>query len=48
MPIPKPQPQETAPKFMQRCMADDVMVQEYPNTKQRAAICAVQWRDSDN
>jgi len=43
MPIPQPKPKEDASAFMQRCMSDKVMQKEYPNTKQRAAICAVQW-----
>ena len=44
MPIPQPKPREKADAFMERCMSNKQMVKEYPNGKQRAAICAVQWR----
>ncbi len=43
MPIPKPVPEESEDKFMQRCMIDNVMVDEYPSIYQRRAICAKQW-----
>ena len=38
MPIPKPKNNESQNEFMQRCMSDEKMIQEYP-TEQRAAIC---------
>lgn len=38
MPIPKPNQNEKMSDFMQRCMGDDKMVNEY-ETEQRAAIC---------
>lgn len=38
MPIPKPKNSESQNEFMQRCMGDEKMIQEYP-TEQRAAIC---------
>lgn len=38
MPIPKPKPYERMSDFMQRCMGDDKMVQEY-ETEKRAAVC---------
>jgi len=44
MPLPQRKPTETRDKFMQRCMSDKVMVNEYPDKKQRLAICAVQWK----
>jgi hypothetical protein len=45
MPIPRPELDEKMEDFIGRCMADETMVQEYPNERQRLAICAVQWRD---
>ena len=39
MPIPKPGKKEDKEKFMSRCMGDPVMLKEYPDQKQRAAIC---------
>lgn len=44
MPLPKRTPTETREKFMQRCMSDKTMVNEYPDKAQRLAVCAVQWR----
>jgi hypothetical protein len=39
MPIPEPQPQEAKDEFIARCLRDSVMTKEYPDTRQRAAIC---------
>jgi len=39
MPIPEPKKQEEKRKFVSRCMGDSVMKKEYPDSKQRAAIC---------
>ncbi len=43
MPIPKPHKKEEKNDFISRCMGDDVMVKEYPDEKQRAAICYDAW-----
>lgn len=43
MPIPKPKKKESHDEFMSRCMADDLMNGEYPDEKQRYAICQAQW-----
>jgi HK97 family phage prohead protease len=43
MPIPKPTKDEKQDDFISRCMGDDVMVKDYPDEKQRAAICYSQW-----
>ncbi len=47
MPIPKPKKSEKQQDFIDRCMGDDVMVKDYPDTKQRYAICQKQWDDKD-
>jgi len=47
MPIPKPKNEEDHDEFMDRCMGDDVMNDEYPDEKQRAAVCEQQWKDKD-
>ena len=39
MPIPKRAKNEPPKQFMSRCMGDDVMKEEYPDQKQRTAIC---------
>ena len=46
MPFPKINLNETQEEFVQRCMADDTMVQEYPNEQQRLAICYLQGKRS--
>ncbi len=43
MPIPKPQSSESKKKFIQRCMGNNVMVKEFPDTSQRRAVCETQW-----
>ena len=30
-------------EFITRCMEDDTMKSEYPNQRQRVAVCAKQW-----
>ena len=44
MPIPTPKPYERVNEFMQRCMSDDKMIQEY-EVEQRAAICRSSWEE---
>ena len=39
MPLPKPRKNETEEKFVERCMADDIMIAEFPDQKQRLAVC---------
>jgi hypothetical protein len=39
MPLPKRKKGEKKDKFVSRCMGDSVMVKDYPDQKQRAAIC---------
>lgn len=46
MPIPKPNPDEDKQKFVVRCMGDEVMKKEYPDSKQRVAICIGQTKQS--
>lgn len=41
--MPKPEPLETMSDFITRCMDDDTMKEEYPNERQRVAVCAKQW-----
>ena len=44
MPIPKREKGEEAQKFMGRCMTSEVMQEEYPEQKQRVAVCTTQSR----
>lgn len=39
MPIPKPKEKEDSQKFVSRCMGNETMKKEYPDQKQRVAIC---------
>ena len=41
MPIPKPNQNETKQEFMDRCMSDSVMIEDYDD-KQRYAVCETQ------
>jgi len=47
MPIPKPRKNENKNEFISRCMSDTVMKKEYPNQKQRNAVCFTAWDDKD-
>jgi len=44
MPIPTPKTSEKQSEFMQRCMGDEKMVNEYP-TEQRAAVCRTAFEE---
>jgi len=43
MPQPKPKDGETKDEFLQRCMGNKVMNDEYPDEKQRYAVCNSIW-----
>jgi len=43
MPLPSPRPNETEPDFINRCMGDPVMVEDYDDPEQRRAVCQTQW-----
>jgi len=44
MPIPSKKDNEDNQKFISRCMSNDTMKKDYPDTKQRIAICLGQTR----
>jgi hypothetical protein len=46
MPIPKPNKDEDKQKFVARCMGDEVMKKDYPDSSQRVAICLGQTKKS--
>ena len=46
MPIPKPTGGENETEFMQRCMSDSNLLDEYDN-EQRAAICYTSWEENN-
>ncbi len=43
MPIPKPRKGEKQKDFHSRCMGDEVMTKDYPDQKQRNAVCYNAW-----
>lgn len=48
MPLPEPKKnQETRSQWMQRCMSNAIMQDEFPKTEQRKAVCLSIWQDSD-
>lgn len=46
MPIPKPNPGEDRQAFIGRCMGNETMKKDYPDNKQRVAICLGQVKKS--
>jgi len=46
MPIPSPNENEDKQKFVARCMSNETMKKEYPNSQQRVAICLGQTKKS--
>lgn len=43
MPLPNKKKGESKQDFLNRCAGDSVMVKEYPDQKQRLAICYSKW-----
>jgi len=46
MPIPSPKGPEQKKDFVSKCMSDSVMSNEFPEEKQRAAVCFSKWKKS--
>jgi hypothetical protein len=46
MPLPKPNPQENKKEFVMRCMSDETMVKEFPETDQRLAVCSTTYEEN--
>lgn len=45
MPLPKPKEGEDKDKFINRCIVDKIMLSEFPDEKQRYAVCLAQWNE---
>ena len=43
MPLSKPHKDENKSDFIERCMGDDVMKEEFPDNDQRLAVCHARW-----
>lgn len=48
MPIPTPNIDETNEDFIDRCMSDEIMVEDYDDEKQRLAVCNTQLENKKN
>ena len=46
MPLPKPDQYETDKGFIDRCMSDDIMVEDFEDEKQRLAVCNSQLEEN--
>lgn len=44
MPLPNPKKNEKQGDFISRCAGDETMNKDFPNTKQRVAVCYSQWQ----
>tara|TARA_R100000008_G_scaffold86000_1_gene77463 strand:+ start:1864 stop:2070 length:207 start_codon:yes stop_codon:yes gene_type:complete len=44
MPLPTKNSGEEKNSFVQRCMSDDIMKQEFSDSKQRVAVCLSQYK----
>ena len=44
MPLPSVRRGESQQTFISRCMSSEIMQSEYPEQKQRAAVCYSQFR----
>ena len=44
MPLPKPSKKESEQEFVSRCMGDDMMLKDFKDQKQRAAVCYSQYK----
>jgi hypothetical protein len=47
MPIPSPTDNEKKDAFISRCMGDGVMKKEFPEAKQRVAVCMSKWKNKN-
>jgi HK97 family phage prohead protease len=47
MPLPKPNKNESQDDFIGRCMGEDIMKEDYPDQKQRLAVCFSQWNKKE-
>lgn len=44
MPLPKVNKNETEQEFISRCMSDEIMLTDFKDQKQRAAVCYSQYK----
>ena len=44
MPLPSPRKNQKQQDFISSCMGNETMNKDYPDQKQRAAVCYSQWK----
>ena len=44
MPLPSPKGNQEKDNFISSCMGDSKMKKEFPDSKQRAAVCHSKWK----
>jgi len=44
MPLPTPRKGQSQDKFINSCMSSEIMKKEYPDNKQRLAVCFSQFK----
>lgn len=45
MPLPTPKKNEPQSKFVSRCIGDPTTAKDFPDQKQRIALCYSQWTE---
>ena len=45
MPLPEPRDNENKSTFIERCMSDNVVIEDFEDEGQRLAVCEVQWEE---
>lgn len=45
MPLPKPEVNQDREEFIEMCMSDNTMEEEFPENEQRLAVCETQWEN---
>lgn len=46
--MPAPKPTETKKEYIRRCMMDDKMISQFPDTDQRFAVCNSYWDEKNS
>jgi len=47
MPLVQPTPEETRGDFIERCLSDPKMIEEFEDNSQRAAVCSKLWEEQN-
>ena len=47
MPLPTPNKNEEKQEFLERCMSNNKMKEEFPNNSNRYAVCNTKWEEKE-